>query len=233
MTHPILDTSSSRTTIEVAELLLVEKLPVLLPDATMWVGKAQMTTTQAVAVLKAHRDAKAATDAAKQLWQAAIRAEHALAAEAKQVVVGARAYAAATLGEHSLAFDELAFKAKAKTTPTAATQKATVEKRNATRVARRTMGKKQRAAIKGAPLPAAALAGAGLPSAGAVLSLAGAVLRMAGPVLPSAGAVLRTAGPVSPSAGAVLPTACAGLPSAAAASPSAGAVPASAEPAPR
>jgi hypothetical protein len=151
---------------------LVDKLPTALPNATIVVNGATLNGKQIVVVLQSELDAIAKVQALGAQYHAAVAELKAIRPQARKVRSTLKAMVSSTLGETSAPFIQLGYQPH-KSGVTPVVQKATaVAKRAATRLARHTMGPKQKSAIKGGavtvtiePTPAAPAAAAAAPAA--------------------------------------------------------------------
>jgi hypothetical protein len=110
---------------------------------------AGLDSANAVAArFQAHLDAMTAVAAAEIAWRIALEQEAALEAEMKALVERARLALSAHFGPRSARLAEFGLRPGAPAKVSAAVKAAAVEKRRATRKARRTLGPKQRKAIK-------------------------------------------------------------------------------------
>ena len=121
-----------------------------LKGVTLRVAGQSLTAKQAVGLFQGQVDAISATTTAKANWQAAVKSEQTEMASTKIVAAAIRkailimfSQNADTLADFGLA------PPKPRTPPTVSEKTARVAKARATRAARHTMGKKQKAAIKG------------------------------------------------------------------------------------
>jgi hypothetical protein len=94
-------------------------------------------------------DVADATDAASKAWHAAVATEQASTQGLSSVQTLLRNYVSATYGETSTVFSDFGFVPRAVRTVDAATKAEAVQKREATRVARHTMGKRQKKDVTG------------------------------------------------------------------------------------
>lgn len=112
------------------------------------------TPSQLAKVFQDGIDTADATDAAKKQYAAAVAAEQEDRATLTGVETALRSYLAATYGQASTTFADFGFTPKKVRAVNASTKAAAVEKRNATRKARNTMGSREKLKVKGAPAPA-------------------------------------------------------------------------------
>jgi hypothetical protein len=115
-------------------------------------------------VLQAHLDAISAADALKAKWQTAVAAANAKAAAVAGILPALRAHLISAYGGSSQTVADFGFTPKKKAT-TVEAQALGVARRQATRKARGTMGKKQKEKIVGVVTPAAPAADAPKPAA--------------------------------------------------------------------
>lgn len=101
-------------------------------------------------------DVSDATDAANRVWRAAVAKERATTQELSGVQTSLRNHVSALFGETSTAFSDFGFAPKQVTPVDVATKAEAVAKREATRAARHTMGKRQKEEITGETSPAVA-----------------------------------------------------------------------------
>jgi hypothetical protein len=100
-------------------------------------------------------DVADATDAASKAWHAAVATEQASTQGLSSAQTLLRNYVSATYGEASTVFSDFGFVPRAVRTVNAATKAEAVQKREATRAARHTMGKREKLDVKGWSEPAA------------------------------------------------------------------------------
>jgi hypothetical protein len=151
MANPLPGRRSRAVTTLVENTVLVE-LPILMPNGTFVVERVTMTTAEVEAVLKAHQVAYATVATTGSAYHAAVAAENALNMQARAVIAAVEISARATFGAASPQYASLGFTAKKRAAPTVETRLVGVVKAKATRAARGTGGKKQKAKIHGAPV---------------------------------------------------------------------------------
>ncbi len=95
-----------------------------------------------------------ATDAASKAWRVAVAKERAMTQELSGVQTSLRNHVSALFGETGTEFADFGFAPKQVTTVDVATKAVAVKRREATRVARHTMGKRQKEEITGETSPA-------------------------------------------------------------------------------
>jgi hypothetical protein len=152
--HPIMSTSARIAVVANAETTIVSNLPSVLGNVSIPVSGTIMTASQTVAVIQSHLDAIAHVANLRAQLKAAIQADHALRATIKAAAICIRGYVAAMYGEQSTEYASLGFEPRKPAQKSAKTKAEAVDKLLATRAARHTMGKQQRAKIFG-ELPAA------------------------------------------------------------------------------
>lgn len=101
-------------------------------------------------------DTADATDRAAKAWHLAVVTERENTQSLDGVQTALRNYMSATFGETSTEFADFGFKPRVVTAVDTETKAAAVVKREATRKARNTMGKRQKGKVKGAPVVPAA-----------------------------------------------------------------------------
>ena len=115
-----------------------------------------MTTAGAVRLTigakESRIDAASATIAARAKWLTAAAAENEKTTEAESILLGLKSHLVTTYGAKSQVVADFGFTPKTKKT-TAKTTAAAVDKRAATRVARGTVGKKEKLKITGVVAP--------------------------------------------------------------------------------
>jgi hypothetical protein len=122
--------------------------------ATFTIDGTTYTTVQLQQLLQSRTDAAHATDAAKAKWLTASAAERDLTQKTGAVLLGLKRQIVSTYGSKSQVVADFGFTPKPRKTTAKKTASA-VDKRNATRAARHTMGSKQKAEISGeSPAPA-------------------------------------------------------------------------------
>jgi hypothetical protein len=122
-----------------------------MPNAIFVVNGVKLTTTEAVAVLVSHKASTATVGTTDIAYHAAVAADKALFVQAKDVLAAIEIGSAAAFGVNSTEVATLGFASKKRAAPSAETVAEAVEKAKATRAARGTGGKKQKAKIKGTP----------------------------------------------------------------------------------
>jgi hypothetical protein len=129
-------------------------LPSTLPVARVLANGRAYSSPEMVERLDAHAAAVEEVEQLQVQLKLAIARRDALRTETKGIVTGLRGYLAAVFGETSSEYIDLGFEPKKPRTTTAAAQAAGVAKRAATRIVRKTMGKKQRKKIRAGVAPA-------------------------------------------------------------------------------
>jgi hypothetical protein len=151
--NAVLNSKARRSQLIAALVALIEKLPGILPKATFAVAGKRVTTAQVVEEAQLLLAALNVADVARKQHHDAVVAVSELRASMKAKGTAVRAVVG-TLGATSAEAAVLGFEPKTRATPTVAVKAGAIEKRAQTRVARHTMGKKQKAAIRGAPATA-------------------------------------------------------------------------------
>jgi hypothetical protein len=154
MPNPLLNLHSNAAAVIAAEDTLLAELPGLPAGAAFNVNGTVLTLAQALAKLTAHKAAFAACAKAKAALHEAVLAQQALRAVVQATAAAVRAYVVAIHGANSPHLATLGFAPVVRQEPSAATRALAAEKSRATRQARGTKGKRQRAAIHGT-VPAA------------------------------------------------------------------------------
>jgi hypothetical protein len=128
---------------------VIAALAKLAPDSNLPVGGKSSASKDLQAQLQAHVDTMNSLSDAHATLAQLVAQEKSQQAALIPVVTGIRNYAAGQYGEKSPAFSSFGFTPRKETTRTVATKASAVEKVRATRIARHTMGSRQRAAIHG------------------------------------------------------------------------------------
>jgi hypothetical protein len=128
---------------------VIAALAKLEPDTSLPVTGKLVTSKDLQAQIQAHVDAMKSADDARAKVSQFVALDRSLRANLALVLSGIRSYAAGRYGELSPEFASFGFKPKKTPQRTVASKAGAVEKLRATRVARHTMGKRQRAAIHG------------------------------------------------------------------------------------
>jgi len=127
---------------------------------TIVLGGTPTTPTEAIATLEGAIHAIDAAVAAKQAFHGAVAEQHAAIAKGNVLLKDLKTLVKSQLGSSESVLGDFGFSSPSRQTPTEATKAAAVVKREATRKARQTMGKRQKANIKGTvPLADAKAAG--------------------------------------------------------------------------
>ena len=151
--NPILISNSSAAVLTSSETKIVNNLPAVLGKVSIPINGKIMTVPQVVALIQSHLDATAHVASLRAQLKAAIQNEDTLHATVKAAVICIRGYVAAAYGEQSTQYASLGFAPRKPAQKSAKTKAQAVDKLLATRAARHTMGKQQRAKIFG-DLPA-------------------------------------------------------------------------------
>jgi hypothetical protein len=158
MSNPILCLKSSHGVLIATEMNMLTDLPIALPGVSVNVNGTTMTQPQVLAQIQGHLDLLRQVEATRRHLQQLVAAEKAAHVQLKVTMTSVRHLAIGLLGPDSGQVAMLGFAVKPRTPPSSETAAAAVVKRIATRKARKTMGKRQRAAIHApvsvAPAPA-------------------------------------------------------------------------------
>ena len=147
--HPLMLPTSSAATVIKAESTILAHLPDVLGNALVPINGTLMTPAQIVALVQRHLDALAMLATLRAEIKAAIQESRTQRAAVRSAVVCIRYYVLSKFGEHSEEYASLGFSPRKVGVKTAEAKALAVQKLRATRKARHTMGRKQRAAIKG------------------------------------------------------------------------------------
>jgi hypothetical protein len=128
---------------------IVAGLANLLPNASLPVAGKLMTSQELQARVKAHVNVMKAARATRAKYTELVAQDHSLRVEMGPVLTDVRNYVAALYGEHSAEFASFGFKQRKTPERTPATKVVAAEKMLATRLARHTMGPRQRSKIHG------------------------------------------------------------------------------------
>jgi hypothetical protein len=126
-----------------------------LPNRTFVLNGTTWKEKDLVAVLQSSVDAISAGDAAQIAWKGAVGTQKAAKATATPLMTSIKTYIGVTYGKTSTMYQTM-FGLPQPAKPTVETKVAAVTQVKATRKARKTMGKRQRKAIKGVVAPAIA-----------------------------------------------------------------------------
>jgi hypothetical protein len=149
MPNAITSARSTFAALVAAETTLIAALLALLPNATFTVNGQQMTTAQVVAMLKAHLAAIGAEIQGKAQQHLVVANQKALRASCAAAAQIVESYAIGLFGKGSAQLTQLGFATTVKRVPSSETLALAAEKRRATRAARGTKGKRQKAGIHG------------------------------------------------------------------------------------
>jgi hypothetical protein len=142
-------------------------------------GGTSTTPNDAIATLQGSIDAIDAASASAQAFHGAVTAQHAAIAKGTGLLTDLKTLVKSQLGSSEGVLGDFGFTSPSRQTPDEATKAAAVVKRAATRAARHTMGKRQKASVKGSvPATGAQPAISGTSSSGTT---------PASPVVPAAG----------------------------------------------
>jgi hypothetical protein len=145
--------NSSRAAFLAAIVTLIAAVPTALPNVTIIVNGVTMTMAEIVALLKACLAAMTSVDNLRDQLREGLVADQSLREQVVAMSQELYPYSGSVLGRSSKLFASLGFTSKKRAEPSAETKAEAVEKLRATRAARGTKGKRQRAAIHGAPAP--------------------------------------------------------------------------------
>jgi hypothetical protein len=140
---------SSRQQIVSAERLLLAHLLDVIPNATLVIGRKRVTIQEIAAQVAAHMAAARETDEARARLTDLVAAEEEARAVSCASVTALREYARVVFGDNSLQCGTLGFPPKKKAAKSVATKAAAIAKSASTRKQRNTLGKRQKAKIKG------------------------------------------------------------------------------------
>ncbi len=116
---------------------------------TIALGGTPTTPTDAIATLQGSIDAIDAAGAAEQAFHGAVTAQNAAVAKGNSLITDLKTLVHNQLGSSEGVLGDFGFSSPKRQAPDEATKAAAVVKRAATREARHTMGKRQKAGIKG------------------------------------------------------------------------------------
>ncbi len=143
--------SQQRNLVIKQEETVIAALAKLTPDANLPVGGQPTASKDLQTQLQAHVDTMNSLSDAHAKVAQLVAQEKSQKAAVTPILSGIRNYAAGQYGEKSPEFASFGFTPKKQGIRTVETKASAVEKQLATRVARHTMGKRQRAAIHGVP----------------------------------------------------------------------------------
>jgi hypothetical protein len=147
--NPIMIPNANKPSLVTAETTIVGHLASVLGKISLPINGETMTTAQLVALYQSHLDAISKIDSLRAQLTAAIKAEVEVRATAKGATICLRNYVAALYGDASTQYSSLGFAARKEPQKTAESKALAVKKLLATRAARHTMGKVQKAKITG------------------------------------------------------------------------------------
>jgi hypothetical protein len=139
----------SKVVVRNLEESVIAALDRLLPDSSMPVEKKLVTSKELQARIQSQVDAMRAVNEARAKLAQLIALERSGHAQLIPLLVAVRNYAAGIFGETSADFASFGFKPRKAPERTARSKVEAAEKLRATRIARHTMGKRQRLAIHG------------------------------------------------------------------------------------
>ena len=149
MPSPINSLKSSRTNVAFAERTLRAEMFAVVKAATFAVDGDDMTLPMLAAIIDEHLAAMTAVDKAREALKLLVAKQGALRKRAKTAIQALQAYVLGRYGVDSKQWLALGFPPKKRRSVSAETRKAAAQKALATRKERKTMGKRQRAKIKG------------------------------------------------------------------------------------
>ena len=176
----------NRVELTTMEETVIAALAKYAAKATFAIGSAPLSSKELQTQLQAHVDASNAAYESRVTHSRLVAAARARREQTAPLLAAVRAYAAVTFGEQSAEFTAFGFKPRKVAQRTAESKAGAVEKLRATRVARHTMGKRQRAAIHGTVPTSSPASGPGAspPATGAPVT--GSPVTTALPVNPGA-----------------------------------------------
>jgi hypothetical protein len=134
---------------------------------TILLGGTPTTPNDAIATLQGTIDAVDMAGASEQAFHGAVAAQHAAIAKGTALLTDLKTLVKSQLGSSEGVLGDFGFSSPKRQTPDEATKAGAVVKRAATRAARHTMGKRQKAGIKGTvPATTAPVATSGTSSSG-------------------------------------------------------------------
>jgi hypothetical protein len=173
--NPILIPTSKTSDIVKAETTIVAHLPSILGKTSIPINGVVMTAAQIVAQIQSHLDSVTALDTLRAQATAALATERARQNTVKATVLCVRSYVTSMFGEQSAQYASLGFTPRKPAQKSAKSKATAVDKTLATRAARHTMGKNQKAEIHGVVAAPESSDGAAAPAAPVVtVSAAGA-----------------------------------------------------------
>jgi hypothetical protein len=156
----------NRSTFSALLHLLITELPIILPDVQAMVGKTLMNAEQLVALLTSVADSMTVADNALLAWRHATLEAKGLRAQGRLAVSRIEKFAISRLGTESPDFAKLGFKPPTRTPRTSEQNVVAAARSKATRVARGTKTKKQKASIHGSVKPSDVLVSPSTPALG-------------------------------------------------------------------
>ena len=173
MANPIFNLNSRRESLRSALTLLISQIPKQAPEAQFVVDGVTMTGAQYVAQAQQMLDMMVTTDQAHARLHDASVAEDAMRERLRKGGTGLKGYVIGVFGDPSTQLTDLGLTNKPRPAMTVEARASAAEKGRATRVARHTMGRRERAAIHGvvaAPAPSASAPAPSAPAAPAAPS---------------------------------------------------------------
>jgi hypothetical protein len=147
--HPLLNLKSKTSDIVKAEATIVAHLPSVLGSVKVPINGVMMTAAQIVEQIQDHRDTITTLDSLRAEAKAALAIVRARQEAVKATVRCVRSYVTIAFGEHTAQFASLGFSPHKPAEQSAESKAMAVTKALATRAARHTKGKRQKAAIHG------------------------------------------------------------------------------------
>jgi hypothetical protein len=141
--------NSNSAALAKAETTIVAQLPTVLGKVTIPINGQMLTTVQIVALVQGHLDALTELVDLRAQTAAAILAERTQRKTVKAAVICIRNYVASAFGDQSSQYASLGFAPRKVAQKSAESKAQAVNKLLATRAARHTMGKRQKAEIHG------------------------------------------------------------------------------------
>jgi hypothetical protein len=148
--NPILNPTAKTSDTVKAEATLVAHIEAVLGKASVPINGVMMTAAQITAQIQDHLDAITTLDSLRAQVTAALANTRARQAGVKATVLCVRSYVTIAFGEHSTEYASLGFSPRKPAQKSAESTARAVAKTLATRAARHTLGKVQKAGIHGA-----------------------------------------------------------------------------------
>ncbi len=142
---------SSKAVLMQFEGSVMDALAKIIPKATLPVGGKLVTSKELRGRIQTHVDTMDALVQARAKVSQLVALDRQQRAELMSVMAGIQHYVAGLFGEHSMEFASFGFKPKKVPQRTVESKAQAAEKLRATRLARHTLGKRQKASIHGMP----------------------------------------------------------------------------------